>query len=57
MSTNIKIKIGVIIISDGNKILLIKEKLEDKPIPLWNIIKGTYGDNGQETVFEAAIRE
>lgn len=57
MSTNTKIKIGVIITNKENKILLIKEKLEDKPIPLWNIIKGTYGDNGEETIFEAAIRE
>jgi len=57
MSTNTKIKIGVIITNKENKILLIKEKLEDKPTPLWNIIKGTYGDNGEETVFEAAIRE
>lgn len=55
MST--KIKIGVIIINESSKILLIKEKLKDKPIPLWNIIKGTYGDNGDETIFETAIRE
>lgn len=57
MSTNTKIKIGVIIVNNKDQILLIKEKLEDKPIPLWNIIKGTYGDNGEETVFEAAVRE
>ena len=25
--------------------------------PLWNIIKGTYGDNGNETILEAAKRE
>ena len=55
MST--KIKIGVIIVDEKDKILLIKEKLENKPIPLWNIIKGTYGDNGDETIFETAIRE
>lgn len=57
MSINTKIKIGVIITNKENEILLIKEKLEDKPTPLWNIIKGTYGDNGEETIFEAAIRE
>jgi len=44
MST--KIKIGVIITNNQNQALLIKEKLEDKPVPMWNIIKGTYGDNG-----------
>lgn len=51
-----KIKIGVII-SDQNRILLLKEKIEKNPIPLWNIVKGTYGDSGLETIFEAAIRE
>lgn len=55
MST--KTKIGVIIVNDQNKILLLKEKLEDKPVSLWNIVKGTYGDNGDETIFEAAARE
>ncbi|MBU4082778.1 NUDIX hydrolase [Patescibacteria group bacterium] len=55
MST--KIKIGVIIVNERDEILLIKEKLENKPNHLWNIIKGTYGDNGKETIFETAIRE
>jgi len=55
---NTKSKVGVIITDEsGQKILLIKEKLAKKDRPLWNIIKGTYGDNGDETVFEAAIRE
>jgi len=54
---SVKIKIGVIVVNEKDEILLIKEKLEDKPVSLWNIIKGTYGDNGNETVFEAAIRE
>jgi len=54
---SVKIKIGVIIVNKKDEILLIKEKLEDKPVSLWNIIKGTYGDNGNETIFEAAIRE
>ena len=51
-----KIKIGVII-SDQNRVLLLKEKIEKNPIPLWNIVKGTYGDSGPETIFETAIRE
>ena len=52
-----KIKVGIIITDNQNKILLIKEKINKKPIPLWNIIKGTYGDTGQETIFETAMRE
>lgn len=54
---SIKIKIGVIVVNEKDEILLIKEKLENKPVSLWNIIKGTYGDNGNETIFEAAVRE
>lgn len=54
---NYKIKIGVIITDDENKILLIKEKTDKTLVPMWNIIKGTYGDMGQESIFEAAIRE
>lgn len=55
---NTTLKIGVIIKDEsGKKILLIKEKLAKKDRPLWNIIKGTYGDNGDETIFEAATRE
>ena len=52
-----KAKIGVIITNNQNQALLIKEKLEDKPVPMWNIIKGTYGDHDGETIFEAAVRE
>lgn len=52
-----KIKIGVIITNDGGDILLIKEKLKKKYLPFWNTVKGTYGDSGDETVFDAAIRE
>lgn len=36
---------------------MIKEKIKKKDRPLWNIVKGSYGDNGDETVFEAAVRE
>ena len=50
-----KIKVGVIVEGDNNRVLLIKEKLAKKPVPLWNIIKGSY--DGGETIFEAAIRE
>ena len=53
---NIQIKIAVIIESEG-KILLIKEKYQKKERSLWNVIKGSYGDNGDENIFEAAIRE
>ncbi len=55
---NTTIKVGVIIENEtGEGILLIKEKIKKKDRPLWNIIKGSYGDNGEETVFEAAVRE
>lgn len=50
-----KIKVGVIVEGDNNRVLLIKEKLAKKPVPLWNIIKGSY--DGGETIFAAAIRE
>ena len=53
---NTQIKIAVIIESEG-KILLIKEKYQKKERPLWNVIKGSYGDNGDENIFETAIRE
>jgi len=53
-----KVKIGVVIEDNaGEKILLIKEKIEKKDKPLWNVVKGSYGDNGDESVFEAAKRE
>lgn len=55
---DIKVKIGVVIEDDaGEKILLIKEKIEKKDRPLWNVVKGSYGDNGGESVFETAERE
>ena len=52
-----KIKVGVIIIDSGGRVLMIKEKNRKSPILLWNIIKGSYGDSGPETIFEAAMRE
>lgn len=55
MSSNIKV--GIIITNKKKNILLIKEKTAKNKRPLWNIIKGTYGDNGEETIFEAAKRE
>ncbi len=48
-------KVGVVVIDKDNRILLIKEKIKKKTVPLWNIIKGTY--DGGETIFEAAKRE
>ncbi len=50
-----KVKVGVIVTSRDGRVLLIKEKLEKKPVALWNIIKGSY--DGNETIFEAAKRE
>ena len=52
---DIQVKIGVVILGENGKVLLIKEKLQKKPVALWNIIKGSY--NGGETIFEAAARE
>lgn len=52
-----QIKVGIIITDNQDRILLLKEKIEKNPIPLWNIVKGTYGDSGVETIFAAAIRE
>lgn len=51
-----QVKIGVVV-EEGEEILLIREKYEKKDRALWNIIKGTYGDNGEETIFESAERE
>lgn len=53
---NIHIKVGVLIVNN-NKLLLIKEKINKKDKPLWNIIKGTYEINSDENIFTAAIRE
>jgi 8-oxo-dGTP pyrophosphatase MutT (NUDIX family) len=58
MAVDTKIKVGVLIIDEDNeKVLLIKEKYEKKDSYFWNIIKGTYGDHGSETILETAIRE
>jgi len=54
---DIKIKVGVVIVNNQNQALLLKEKTGNQPIFLWNIVKGTYGDCGQESLFEAAVRE
>src|SRR6056297_3258045 len=51
-----KIKIGVIITDDKNRILLIKEKIKKNDKALWNIIKGSYGDN-KENIFKTSRRE
>lgn len=52
-----RIKIGVFIANDNGDLLMIKEKVKKNDRPLWNIIKGSYGDSGNETIFEAAERE
>lgn len=54
---SIKSKIGVLVVDNNDRLLLIKEKIKKNPEPRWNIIKGSYGDNGDETIFEAAKRE
>ena len=54
---DIKIKVGIIITNEEKRILLIKETLPKKGVPLWNIIKGTYGDRMHESIFDAAMRE
>ena len=54
---DIRSKVGVVIIDDQDNILLLKEKIKKKGVPLWNTVKGTYGDNGDENIFEAAVRE
>ena len=53
----LKIKISVIITDKDHGVLLLKEKTEKHDRPLWNIVKGTFGDHGNENIFEAAIRE
>jgi len=51
------IKTGILIIN-GNKLLLIKEKVKKNRLPLWNIIKGSHDPlEISETIFETAIRE
>lgn len=50
-----KAKVGVVVTDKDGRVLLIKEKLEKKPVALWNIIKGSY--DGGETIFDAAKRE
>ncbi|MFW6046552.1 MAG: NUDIX hydrolase [Candidatus Woesearchaeota archaeon] len=51
-----KIKTGVIITDDKNRVLLIKEKIKKNDKALWNIIKGSYGDR-RENIFKASQRE
>jgi ADP-ribose pyrophosphatase YjhB (NUDIX family) len=52
-----KSKIGVLIVNNKDELLLIKEKIKKNPEPRWNIIKGTYGDIDDESVFDTAVRE
>ncbi len=54
---NNKVKVGVIVTNKKDKILLIKEKTGRNKKFLWNIIKGTYGDIKNETIFDAVGRE
>lgn len=52
---DVQVKVGVIVTNKRGEILLIKEKLEKKPVSLWNVIKGSY--EGGESVMRAATRE
>jgi len=52
-----KLKVGVIITDNQNRVLLLKERVEKSSLFLWNIVKGSYGDAGKETIFETALRE
>jgi len=55
---NTQVKIAVVVADkSGDKTLLIKEKIKKKDRPLWNVVKGSYGDNNDESIFEAAQRE
>lgn len=54
---NTKLKVGIIIENeDSSKILLIKEKLQKKEKPLWNLIKGSY-EKADSSLLETAKRE
>jgi 8-oxo-dGTP pyrophosphatase MutT (NUDIX family) len=53
----IKLKIGIIVEDTSQeKVLLIKEKIDKKDTPLWNIIKGSY-EKKDETALKTAERE
>ncbi len=52
---DIKVKVGVVVVEDDGRVLLIKEKLSKEDPPLWNIIKGSH--EAGETIFEGAVRE
>jgi|SRR3989344_6816870 len=53
---DLKVKVGVVV-ENGDKTLLIREWSNKKSGYFWNIIKGTYGDKENESLFECAIRE
>ena len=53
---NITIKIGVLIVS-RDELLLIKERSDHDGRYHWNIIKGTYEQNKDINILEAARRE
>jgi len=56
LNLDIKIKVCVFIVDKNDNLLLIKEKSEKERRFLWNVVKGTYGDN-QESILETAVRE
>lgn len=55
MSTNIKV--SVVVFNKNELILLIKEKITPTQQPKWNIIKGTYKNSKDRSIFGTAIRE
>lgn len=53
---SIKIKVGIII-EDNDRILMIRESMQEKSKPLWNFIKGTYEEEKDSSIFDTALRE
>lgn len=51
-----RVKVAVVLQKDG-RVLLIKEWSDKKNGYYWNVIKGTLGDHGDETLEECAKRE
>jgi len=51
-----QIKVGIAIENSG-RLLLLEEWSNKKNGYFWNIVKGTYGDVDNETLFDCALRE
>lgn len=53
---DIQIKVGVLV-TERNRILLLKEWSDSRKGYLWNIIKGTYDASQDKTIIDCAKRE